>query len=112
MDAVSLCFDCHCVVVLRVFTPPPNLPSLTMAPFVATRFQIVTLLAYSQMRKMMSVVVKSEDDKYYLFSKGADTKILSRLASDTDAAARQATEEVRSGDAVFGCFNIVAVFCC
>ena len=42
-------------------------------------FKIVELIPFDPIRKMMSVIVQTEEGDYIMFSKGADSAILGRL---------------------------------
>ena len=55
---------------------------LTMRVFnIDMKFKLVTLFPFDPIRKMMSVVLLTEQGDYVMFSKGADTAILSRLGN-------------------------------
>ncbi|KAJ3692468.1 hypothetical protein LUZ60_012818 [Juncus effusus] len=50
--------------------------------FVTRTYKILNVLEFSSARKRMSVIVKDEDDRIFLFSKGADSVMFERLARD------------------------------
>jgi phospholipid-translocating ATPase len=84
---------------------------------VRTTFQILSILEYSQQRKMMSVIVQDEAGNKFLFSKGADSKIFSKLSAThpSNAAVRSATATVCLACVVFAVSRsllLVAVLFC
>ena len=44
-------------------------------------FKLVALLPFDPIRKMMSIIVIAEDGSHLMFSKGADSSIISRIAA-------------------------------
>ena len=56
-------------------------------------YAIVAILPFEATRKMMSVVFCRPDEKYVIFTKGADTSILPRLKDSCDDIA---TAQMRS----------------
>ncbi|TVU18459.1 hypothetical protein EJB05_34561, partial [Eragrostis curvula] len=55
-------------------------------------YRILHVLEFNSARKRMSVVVKDEEGKTFLFSKGADSVMFERLSS-SESAYRQVTQE-------------------
>ncbi|KAL6864919.1 hypothetical protein ACP4OV_016070 [Aristida adscensionis] len=55
-------------------------------------YKILHVLEFNSARKRMSVVVKDEEGKIFLFSKGADSIMFERLSS-SESAYRQVTQE-------------------
>ena len=45
-------------------------------------YELLALIEFTSARKRMSVLVKTEEGKILLLSKGADSVIMARLASD------------------------------
>ena len=56
-------------------------------------YRIVETLAYTSQRKMMSVLVRDPEGKYFLYAKGAGSKIYSRLASSVPQDVKDKTEQ-------------------
>ena len=44
-------------------------------------FKVEALLPFDPIRKMMSIIVVSEDGTHLMFSKGADSSILNRITA-------------------------------
>ena len=47
-------------------------------------YEIKQIFPFDAVRKIMSVVVKSEEGKYIIFTKGADTSMINRLNCTLD----------------------------
>ena len=47
-------------------------------------YNVITTFPFDSTRKMMSVVLKTEDGEYVMFSKGADTAMYPRLKENED----------------------------
>ncbi|KAI6187437.1 Phospholipid-transporting ATPase [Aphelenchoides besseyi] len=54
-------------------------------------FEVLQILDFDNVRKRMSVIVRTKDGKVRLYCKGADTMVMARIREDTSDLLRQAT---------------------
>ncbi|KAI6214393.1 Phospholipid-transporting ATPase [Aphelenchoides besseyi] len=54
-------------------------------------FEVLQILDFDNVRKRMSVIVRTKDEKVRLYCKGADTMVMARIREDTSDLLRQAT---------------------
>ena len=57
-------------------------------------YELLALIEFTSARKRMSVLVKTKEGKILLLSKGADSVIMARLASDQKGATIKAQEMI------------------
>ena len=76
-------------------------------------YELLALIEFTSSRKRMSVLVKTKEGKILLLSKGADSVIMARLASDQKGATIQAQnmiDEVSGGRTPINDYSTVPQF--
>ena len=76
-------------------------------------YELLALIEFTSSRKRMSVLVKTKEGKILLLSKGADSVIMARLASDQKGATSKAQtmiDEVSGGRTTINDYSIVPQF--
>ncbi|CAK8676704.1 unnamed protein product [Clavelina lepadiformis] len=56
-------------------------------------YKVLAVLEFNNVRKRMSVIVKDESDKIFLFCKGADSVVLERLGTNSNSLIKSKTEK-------------------
>ena len=76
-------------------------------------YELLALIEFTSSRKRMSVLVKTKEGKILLLSKGADSVIMARLASDQKGAtikAQEMIDEVSGGRTPINDYSTVPQF--
>ena len=76
-------------------------------------YELLALIEFTSARKRMSVLVKTKEGKILLLSKGADSVIMARLASDQKGAtikAQEMIDEVSSGRTTINDYPTISQF--
>lgn len=89
-------------VTVRVIVNETSLETAT------TKFKILAVLEFDSTRKRMSVILRDERNRYWIYSKGADAVMLPRLkTSERDRSVMMATEKAMNNMALIGLRTLV-----